>query len=133
MQPARYKLALVVAIALLAGLFYSQVCDLNCTFYGCRLPTTSEAKQGDQAGHCHEQQPKPAPPEPDNSPDCPAHSELSALISTTTISVGAFNLSLPATTLPSSVYTAIQSTDVMLVGPDQIPFRAPPAHSILRI
>jgi hypothetical protein len=133
MQSARYQLAVVVLIALLTGLLYSQVCDLNCTFYGCRLPQGA-TEQSDQTGHCHEQQPQPAPSEPDNSkPDCPSHSELSALISSTIISVGAFNLSLHAAMPPSSVDTAILSTDVLLVRLDQIPFRAPPTHSILRI
>lgn len=54
MQSARYQLAVVVSIALITGLFYSQVCALNCTVYGC-VTLASATEESGQPGHCHEQ------------------------------------------------------------------------------
>ena len=133
MQSARYQLAVVVSIALITGLFYSQVCALNCTVYGCVTPASASDKS-DQPGHCHEQQSEPEPPKPDNQPDCPAHAELSALMSSTLITVGTFSLSLhaPPVTPEIGLVTA-RPMGESLLRPDQTPFRAPPTYSILRI
>jgi hypothetical protein len=133
MQPARYQLAVVVSIALITGLLYSQVCALNCTVYGCLTPASS-TEQSDQPGHCHGQESKSDSSKHDNLPDCPAHSELSVLISATIIKVAAFNLSMyapPAT--PEIVVVAAPSPGSLMLRPDQISFRAPPTYSILRI
>ena len=133
MRSARYQLAVVVSIALTTGLFYSQVCALNCTVYGC-LTAASATQQGDQAGHCHEQESEPVPSKPGDEPDCPAHAELSALISSTVITVGTFSLSLHAqAATPEIGLMATRPAGEPRLAPDQSPFRAPPAHSILRI
>jgi hypothetical protein len=139
MQPARYQLAVVVAIALITGLLYSQVCALSCTVYGCLKPASSTEQNEQPAGHCHEQESKSDSSKSDSSkqnglPDCPAHSELSVLISATFIKAAAFNLSLHA--IPSTqeiVVAAAPPAGGLMLRPDQISFRAPPAYSILRI
>ncbi|HJQ69240.1 MAG TPA: hypothetical protein VKA70_09720 [Blastocatellia bacterium] len=133
MRSARYQLAVVVSIALIAGLLYSQVCALNCTVYGCSTPASATDKS-DQPAHCHEQQSEPAPSHPDDRRDCPAHAELSALISSTVVTVGTFSLSLhaPDTTPQAEIMIARPASGPRL-SPDQSPFRAPPTHSILRI
>ena len=134
MQPARYRLAIFVSLALITGLFYSQVCALNCAVYGCLTPASATARSEQQPGHCHEQESKSDSPKPDDSPDCPAHSELSALISTTVIKVAAFNLSMHApAAVPEITVVANPSPGDSLPRSDQISFRAPPTHSILRI
>ena len=133
MRSARYQLAVVVSIALIAGLLYSQVCALNCTLYGCLTPSRA-TEESDQSGHCHEQQSEPAPSRPGNQPDCPAHSELSALISSTVIMVGTFSLSLHApAAMPETGLMTFRPMGESRLAPDQAPFRAPPTYSILRI
>lgn len=133
MRSARYQLAVVVSIALITGLFYSQVCALNCTVYGCLTPASATEKS-DQVGHCHEQQSEPEPSKPDNQPDCPAHAELSALMSSTLITVGTFSLSLHAqAATPEIILITTRPVDESRLAPDLTPFKAPPTHSILRI
>ncbi|HEX5733184.1 MAG TPA: hypothetical protein VF131_10140 [Blastocatellia bacterium] len=138
MRSSRYQLAVVVSIALITGLFYSQVCALNCTVYGCPTPARATEKS-DQPGHCHQQQSEPEPTksdnkEPDNQPDCPAHAELSALMSSTLITVGTYNLSLHAPEVaPEIILITTRFAGESRFAPDQSPFRAPPTHSILRI
>jgi hypothetical protein len=133
MRLARYQLAVIVLLALIAGFSFSQVCALNCSFNGCSEPKKA-SRQNERPGHCHQSESQPGPDEPHKSSGCPSHAELSALMSSTLTLVKPLHLNLYVQAAsPTADLALIFPPDKMLLKTDSAPFRAPPIHSVLRI
>ncbi len=133
MRPAKHHLAVVLSVAILVVLSYSQVCYLNCAFYGC-AGAESVPRPAEQTGHCHQQQSEPEQSEPDGSTECPSHAELSALTSSRPVAAQGLYISLhlEVPTSADSFIAALPPARLLII-PDDAPLRAPPTRSVLRI
>jgi hypothetical protein len=133
MRPAKYHIAVALSAALLVALSYSQVCYLNCAFYGCSQPESVE-RPAEQSGHCPQHQSEPEQREPDGSQECPSHAELSVLTSSRPVAIqGLYICPDLEISIPINSFITVPPPDASLIIPDDAPLRAPPTHSVLRI
>src|SRR4051812_10011140 len=80
MRATKYPLAVLASIVLIAGLLCSQICDINCGFYGCSLSSpVKAAEESSQPSHCHQHQQNPKPQERGHSRECPGHFDVFTL------------------------------------------------------
>jgi hypothetical protein len=137
--PAKSQLIVSLMMFLVAGLLCSQICDFNCSFYGCSVATSTKASDAGQESHCHNHQPQPepekkSPQDHDQSPTCPGHFDLTALsASPPTL---AFSLQAsPQSHLPETqpVSAISGSLGYLIKQRARKPDRSPPARSVLRI
>ncbi len=130
MRTAKQSVTIASAIVLAMALAWSQVCDLNCAFYGCAKP--APVKAATSAHHCHEQPSESTGPSHDGSQKCPGHVDAAATVPAAI----AFHLSDAPLAQPVAV-EAFLPVALMLdhssAALASLPLRSPPSHSVLRI
>jgi hypothetical protein len=135
MQPVRYLVALLVSSLLVAGLLCSQICDFNCSFYGCSLSSPLKAsEESSEDTHCHQHKQAPEPQEKNSPSQCPGHFNAFALPSPPVTSAFSLHhagyIEAPAT----GPYPSLNRVPVSVaMRADRAPDRSPPANSVLRI
>ena len=135
MRPTKYLLAVLTTVVLIAGLLCSQICDINCAFYGCSLSSpVKAAEQSSEHSHCHQHKQSPSPQERRPSHDCPGH--FDALTRPSPFAASAYSLhhtihiEHPATG-PSLAFNRLPVG--LMIQTDRLPDRSPPTYSVLRI
>jgi hypothetical protein len=135
MRATKYPLAVLAAIVLIAGLLCSQICDINCAFYGCSLSSpVKAAEESSEHSHCHQHKQNPKPQERSHSREC--HGHFDALILPSPSAATAYNLHHAAYIEPQAIGPALSLNwlSVSVVIPtDRLPDRSPPIYSVLRI
>lgn len=145
MNAAKQILTTLMALILIAGALFAQLCDLNCASQvglgsvSAQVPTHSP-----KAGHCHQSEPEPQsknrsaplPQQRDHSSDCQSHAYAEATKPSAASSVGASHqpVLIDAVLLFASTYFPFDQR-AERNALDQS-FRSPPGHatfSILRI
>jgi hypothetical protein len=127
MRAARSTITIATTILLATALAWSQVCDLNCAFYGCAKPVKAST-----TNHCHEQ----SAPEPtrQGSQKCPGHIDSASMMMP---AANAFHLLTDAPLAQPVVINSFSiadfSIDTGLRAAAKGPLRSPPKLSILRI
>jgi hypothetical protein len=140
MKPARNPLVMPLMILLSAGLLCSQICDFNCSVYGCSSSTFTKASaEPHQDGHCHQHESKPVTQgnggqEHGQSPACPGHFDLMARAPSAPILANSLQTS-PQLHLPTAQFFSLASAslDYQAKQAERKPDRSPPAHPVLRI
>jgi len=135
MRVAKYPLAVVFALILIAAPVCAQICDLNCSFYGCSLSSSaSSAEKSDEHAACHQHKPHKKAPARKGSTECAGHSDVTALRSSTASSTGTPPSVADASALisaPLSLFHPSPEKRVAQLG--RKPDRSPPAPTVLRI
>ena len=133
MRAARVSLAIVFAVLLIALPICAQVCDLNCSFYGCSLAASTDAShEADAQPPCHKHQSHSQAPDHKRSTNCAGHTDVMALRSSIATSVTTPLMSVGA--LTAAPLVAFRSAPQWLVEPrSNQPDRSPPARAVLRI
>jgi hypothetical protein len=136
MQTAKYSLAVAMSFVLIAWLLCSQVCDLNCTVYGCSISAsapTEAPKSSAPHSHCHNHDSKQAPQSKQRqAPSCPGHFDIAAR----TPSLNPLRAADQPPALALPVYVAFYSRTpnaTSTIPTVSAPDRSPPANSVLRI
>lgn len=133
MRAARYPLAIVFAWLLIALPICAQICDLNCSFYGCALASTANASQkADELPACHKHKPHGQAPERKSSTNCAGHADVLALRSSITTSIGATPLVVSAL-IAAPLAPFHFSPERFVALRSRQPDRSPPARAVLRI
>ncbi len=134
MGVAKYPLALALSLVLIAGLLCSQICALNCAFYGCSLSASS--KKSENAGthaHCHQPKDNQSPQNHNDSHPCPGHFD-SVAVSATSASAHTLNNAACADALIAERFLiANHSVERLRAQPQNKPDRSPPTYSVLRL
>jgi hypothetical protein len=122
-------------MVLIAGLLCSQICDINCAFYGCSLSSPVKAAEDrSEHSHCHQHQQNPKPQERSHSRQCPGH--FDALTLPLPFVAPAYSLHHAAYIEPPAIGPALllnwQSVS-LVIQTDRLPDRSPPTYSVLRI
>src|SRR4051812_32729933 len=135
MRVAKYPLAVIVSLLLVAVPVCAQICDLNCSFYGCSLPASaSAAKNSGEHAACHQHKPHKKAPEHKGSSQCAGHSDVTALRSSTASSTGTPPSVADASALITAPLSLFHpSTEKHVAQRGRKPDRSPPAHAVLRI
>ncbi len=130
MRTAKPVVTIAAVVVLATALAWSQVCDLNCAFYGCAKP--APVKSATTTHHCHEQPSEPTNPSHDDSQKCPGHVDAAATVPAAI----AFHLSDAPLAQPLAVETflpislTLNHSSAALAA---LPLRSPPTLSALRI
>jgi hypothetical protein len=135
MRATKYPLAVLASVVLIVGLLCSQICDINCAFYGCSLSSPMKAaEESSQPSHCHQHKQNPKPQERSHSRECPGH--FDALILPSPSAASAYSLHHAADIEPPTIGPALwlnwRSISVV-IPTDRLPDRSPPTYSVLRI
>jgi hypothetical protein len=135
MRATKYPLAVLASVVLIAGLLCAQICDINCTLYGCALSSpVKAADESSEHSHCHEHKENPRPQERGHSRECPGHFDSTTLPSPFVVSAyslhHAVHIGHPAIG-PSLAFNRLPVG--LKIQTDRLPDRSPPAHSVLRI
>jgi len=132
MEIPRHRLVLAISSLVIAGLFWSQVCDFNCTVYGCSTSSTATAHQsGDAHACCHRHNSHDTSPSPHDSRACAGH--FDSIAASTTISAGSSDTLEGAVAKLSSVIILDASRVRPHLDSLNEPDRSPPPLSVLRI
>ena|SRR5262249_26253814 len=135
------SLAIAAAAAIVVGLLFSQLCELNCAFFGCSDPVPAiVAKHRAPAEHCHGHhapEPESIPTDNHHSPGCQhQHLALAAPLPAGVQLGVAMNLALAAVADLTHIQAAGYDGPTMVTARGA-PFRSPPARavtsSVLRI
>jgi hypothetical protein len=135
MRGAKYPLAVVVSLILIAVPICARICDLNCSFYGCSLSSSpSSAENPGEHAACHQHKPHKKAPEHKGSSQCAGHSDVTALQSSTANSTSAPPSVADASALISAPLSLFHpSPEKHVAQRGRKPDRSPPAHTVLRI
>ena len=134
MGVAKYPLALALSLVLIAGLLCSQMCDLNCAFYGCSISSAApNSENTNEHAHCHQHKKGSVPQKHNDSHQCSGHFDAVLLGSSGS---SAYTLhQIPSAnaleTAPSIFFNP--SPQGLVVQSGHKPDRSPPPHSVLRI
>jgi hypothetical protein len=133
MRAAKYPLAVVFALLLMALPICAQICDLNCSFYGCSLAAPGSASQsaGEEPA-CHKHKSHGQAPDHKRSTGCAGHADVMALRASVTTSA-----SPPPTVVGALVpgpLASFRSSPERSVAPElHKPDRSPPTRAVLRL
>src|SRR5688572_21352469 len=134
MRPAKYSLASLLSLVLVAGLMYSQVCAFDCAFNGCSTSSPAPLqKSTNENGHCNRHKENPTPDKQNDSHQCLGHFDAVALRSSGT-SANTSNNTPDMLGLIAEPFTILNISSQRLAaqfGPR--PDRSPPTHSVLRL
>jgi hypothetical protein len=142
MCTARNTLAATASLVAILGLLYSPLCVLKCDFSDCSpLPIANLAADSEQPGHCHRSstekqssdQPDRGVPRPVNdSDDCPAHADMTALLSVSIRMPAVTGLS--STLLVDASPSRAHSFEGSAVGSsERRSFRSPPKRAAISV
>src|SRR5437868_873467 len=88
MRVAKYPLAVAMSLVLSVMLLCSQICDFNCSLYGCSaLSPTKTSESANAHARCHQQNENTKPQEHRDSQQCAGHFDATALLSSSQNSV----------------------------------------------
>ena len=129
MRAAKHTLSSIAAALLIVGVVCVRVCDVGCASVGC-APRGPAAIQPDpaEAGHCHRQEPEPAPSLPGGDPptECQIHDLTSVAETTKTGSV-----KVPHPTVPAAViFLAPGAAGDCAASARGRDFRSPPPRAV---
>ncbi|HEY9232783.1 MAG TPA: hypothetical protein VIS78_11575 [Blastocatellia bacterium] len=135
MRVAKYPLAVAVSLVVSVMLLCSQLCDFNCSLYGCAsLAPVKATEHAEAHSHCHSHQGNTRPQPHQGSQPCAGHFDANALLSSSANSTPSLHPILfapPLTAEPLASFSA--SLERLALRPLHQPDRSPPAHAVLRI
>jgi hypothetical protein len=133
MRAAKFPLAIVFALLLIALPICAQVCDLNCSFYGCALATsTNTSQETDAQPPCHKHKSHGQAPVHKHTTNCAGHTDVMALRSSISASASA-PLMVVSTPAAAPLVAFRSSSEWLVASVSNQPDRSPPTRAVLRI
>jgi hypothetical protein len=137
MRAERTRLALLPSAISLAVLLYSPLCGLSCAAFDCSPDQTTikSAERREESRHCHQEQQSTdsnAPEPPQDSGNCPAHTDTIAVVSSVVRVPTLLLQSAQAVSVIPAGFSSPRRVEAARTA-DGGPFRSPPRPALTSV